>query len=293
MVREPMTIRQAIRDAERRLKQKKYLSPGLDAEILLAACLGMERTGLFRDMDRPVASQEMQSFNDIVERRLRGEPVAYIVGRKEFWSLDLKVSPAVLVPRPETEILVQAVLETARRPGKAAPCILEIGTGSGAISVALARELQSARIVSTDLSLAALGIARENAASHGVADRIFFLVCNLLEPFCGSFDMIASNPPYLSESEYEGLPGEIREFEPKGALLAGPEGTEFNRTIIRHAGVHLKDGGWLFLEIGFDQKDAVQALLVQSGHYDSVRVTKDYAGIDRVVAARRRLKKGG
>jgi len=288
-----MTIRQAIRDAERRLGQKKYLSPGLDAEILLAACLGMERAVLFRDMDRPLAPREIQSFKDLVERRFRGEPVAYIVGRKEFWSLDLKVSPAVLVPRPETEILVQAVLETARRPRAAAPCIIEVGTGSGAISVALSRELQSARIISTDLSLEALGIARENAASHGVADRILFLVCNLLEPFRGAFDMIVSNPPYLSEAEYEGLPGEIRDFEPKGALVAGPEGTEFHHAIIRHAVAYLKDGGWLFLEIGFDQKDAVHALLVQSGHYDSVRVTKDYAGIDRVVAARRRLKKGG
>jgi len=288
-----MTIRQAIRDAGRRLGQKGFLSPGLDAEILLASCLGMERAGLFRDRDRPVAPREMQSFDDLVERRLRGEPVAYILGRKEFWSLDLKVSPAVLVPRPETEILVQVVLQTARRLGTAAPRILEVGTGSGAISVALARELESVRIVSTDLSLAALGIARENAASHGVADRIFFLVCNLLEPFRGSFDMIASNPPYLSEAEYEGLPGEIRDFEPKGALVAGPEGTEFHHAIIRHAGAYLKDGGWLFLEIGFDQKDAVHALLVQSGHYDPVRVTKDYAGVDRVVAARRRLKKGG
>jgi len=293
MVREPMTIRQTIRDAERRLGQKGILSPGLDAEILLASCLEMDRTGLFRDMDRPITPREMQSFNGFVERRLRGEPVAYIVGRKEFWSLDLKVSPAVLVPRPETEILVQVVLETARRLGYAAPRILEIGTGSGAISVALARELVSARVVATDLSLEALGIARENAAIHGVAGRIFFLACNLLEPFRGSFDMIASNPPYLSESEYESLPGEIRDYEPKGALLAGPEGTEFHRAIIRHAGAHLKDGGWLFLEIGFDQKDAVHALLVQSGHYDAVRFTRDYAGIDRVLTARRRLKKGG
>jgi len=293
MVREPMTIRQAIKDAERRLGQKGFLSPGLDAEILLAFCLETDRTGLFRDMDRPVAPQELQSFNGFVERRLRGEPVAYIVGRKEFWSLDLKVSPAVLVPRPETEILVQVVLEKARRPGTVAPCILEIGTGSGAISIALARELVSARIISTDLSLEALGIARENAASQGVADRIFFLACNLLEPFRGSFDMIASNPPYLSESEYEGLPGEIRDYEPKGALLAGPEGTEFHRAVIHNAGAHLKDGGWLFLEIGFDQKDAVHALLVQSGHYDSVGFTGDYAGIDRVASARRRLKKGG
>jgi release factor glutamine methyltransferase len=293
MEREPMTIRQVIRETERRLGQKGFLSPGLDAEILLASCLGTERTGLFRDMDRPVAPRELQSFNDLVERRLRGEPVAYIVGRKEFWSLDLKVGAAVLVPRPETEILVQVVLETARRLGTASLCILEVGTGSGAISIVLARELESVRIVSTDLSLGALGIARENAARHGVADRISFLACNLLEPFRGSFDMIVSNPPYLSESEYEGLPGEIRDFEPRGALLAGPEGTEFHRAMIRQAGAYLNDGGWLILEIGFDQKDAVSALLVQSGHYDAVRFTKDYAGIDRVVAARRGLKDGG
>jgi len=292
-VREPMSIRRAIRDAEGRLRRKGLLSPGLDAEILLSFCLGMDRTGLLREGDRPVAPGEMQTFNDLLERRLRGEPVAYIVGRREFWSLDLKVSPAVLVPRPETEILVQAVLETARRSGTSAPRILEIGTGSGAVSVALARELISARIFATDLSPEALRVARENAAVHGVADRIFFIACNLLEPFSGSLDMIASNPPYLSEAEYEGLPVEIRDYEPKGALLAGPGGTEFHRAIIRHAGAHLREGGWLFLEIGFGQKDPVRALLDQAGHFDSVLFTGDYAGIDRVVTARRRMKKGG
>ena len=288
-----MTIRQTIREAERRLEKKGFLSPGLDAEILLASCLGVERTGLFRDMNRPLAPRDLRSFNGLVGRRLQGEPVAYIIGRKEFWSLDLKVSPAVLVPRPETEILVQVVLETARRLGTVSPRILEVGTGSGAISIVLARELESARIVSTDLSSEALGIARENAASHGVTSRLSFLACNLLEPFRGSFDMIVSNPPYLSESEYESLPDEVRDFEPKGALLAGPEGTEFHRAMIRHAGAYLNDGGWLFLEIGFDQKDAVSTLFVQSGYYDAVRFTRDYAGIERVVAARRRLKKGG
>ena len=288
-----MTIRQTIREAERRLEQKGFLSPGLDAEILLASCLGVERTGLFRDMNRPLAPRDLRSFNGLVGRRLQGEPVAYIIGRKEFWSLDLKVSPTVLVPRPETEILVQVVLETARRLGTVSPRILEVGTGSGAISIVLARELESARIVSTDLSLEALGIARENAASHGVTRRLSFLACNLLEPFRGSFDMIVSNPPYLSEAEYESLPDEVRDFEPKGALLAGPEGTEFHHAMIRHAGAYLNDGGWLFLEIGFDQKDAVSALFVQSGFYDAVRFTRDYAGIERVVAARRRLKKGG
>jgi release factor glutamine methyltransferase len=288
-----MTIRQAIREAERRLGEKGSSSPGLDAEILLAFCLGVDRAALFRDMDRPLTPRDLPFFEGLVGRRLRGEPVAYIVGRKEFWSLDFKVGPGVLVPRPETEILVQVVLETAAQIGKASPRILEVGTGSGAISVALARELKSARIVSTDLSPEALKVARENAASHGVADRIFFIACNLLGPFRGAFDMILSNPPYLSESEYEGLTGEIRQFEPKGALVAGPEGTEFHRAMIRHAEGLLDNGGWLFLEIGFGQKDAVHDLIVRSGCYDSIRFTRDYAGIDRVVAVRRRLKEGG
>jgi release factor glutamine methyltransferase len=288
-----MTIRQAIREAEHRLGQKGYSSPGLDAEILLATCLGVERTELIRDMDRPLAPRDLQSFDGLVGRRLRGEPVAYIVGRKEFWSLDFKVGPGVLVPRPETEILVQVTLETAGRLGTVSPRILEVGTGSGAISIALARELESARIISTDLSLEALKVARENAARHGVADKIFFIACNLLGPFRSAFDMILSNPPYLSESEYEDLPDEIREFEPKGAIVAGPEGTEFHRAMIRHAEEFLDDGGWLFLEIGFGQKDAVHDLIVRSGCYDAVRFTRDYAGIDRVVAARRRLKEGG
>lgn len=288
-----MTIRKAIREAGSRFGQKGYSTPGLDAEVLLAHCLGVDRAVLFRDPDRPLTPRERQTFEDLTGRRLRGEPVAYIVGRKEFWSLDFKVGPGVLVPRPETEILVQTVLETAARLGKAALRILEVGTGSGAVSVALARELESARIVSTDLSPEALKVARENAASHAVADRIFFIAGNLLGPFHGAFDMILSNPPYLSESEYENLPGEMRRFEPKSALVAGPEGTEFHRAMIRHAEGLLANGGWLFLEIGFGQKGAVRDLIVRSGGYDSVRFTRDYAGIDRVAAARRRLRESG
>ena len=287
MVREPMTIRQTIRDAERRLGQKGILSPGLDAEILLASCLEMDRTGLFRDMDRPITPREMQSFNGFVERRLRGEPVAYIVGRKEFWSLDLKVSPAVLVPRPETEILVQVVLETARRLGYAAPRILEIGTGSGAISVALARELISARIVATDLSLEALGIARENAAIHDVAGRIFFLACNLLEPFRGTFDMIVSNPPYVSEAEYATLARDVALYEPREALVAGPEGIEFHRRIAEGARERLRPGGWLLMEMGAEQRAALTRILEETQIYDDIRFQADYACLNRVVIARK------
>lgn len=293
MERKPTTIRQAIRDAERRLGRQGFSSPGLDAEVLLAHTLGVERTVLHRDMDRELTPPDRQTFGELVERRLRGEPVAYITGRKEFWSLDFKVGPGVLVPRPETEILVQAVLESAAGLAAGAPLILEIGTGCGAVSVALAREMPKARIFSTDRSVEALRIARRNAAVHGVAHRIFFIACNLLGPFRGAFDIILSNPPYLSESEYERLPDGIRMFEPREALVAGPEGTEFHREMIRHAGRFLNDGGWLFLEIGFDQKDAVRGLILRSGEFDPVRFIRDYAGIDRVVAARRRSKEGG
>ncbi len=293
MARKPTTIRQAIRDAERRLGRQGSSSPGLDAEVLLAHILGVERTVLHREMDRELAPPDRQTFEALVERRLRGEPVAYITGRKEFWSLDFEVGPGVLVPRPETEILVQAVLGSAGGFAAHDPLILEIGTGCGAVSVALAREIPTARIFSTDRSVEALRIARRNAVIHGVAHRIFFIACNLLGPFRGAFDMILSNPPYLSESEYEGLPEGIRMFEPKEALVAGPEGTEFHRALIRHAGRFLNDGGWLFLEIGFDQRDAVRDLILRSGGFDPVRFIRDYAGIDRVVAARRRLKEGG
>lgn len=287
MVREPMTIRRAIREAEGRLKQKGLSSPGLDAEILLSFCLGLDRAGLFREGDRPVAPGEMQSFNDLLERRLEGEPIAYIVGRKEFWSLDFKVGPAVLVPRPETEILVQAVLETARYSETAAPLILEIGTGSGAISVALARELVSARIVSTDISPEALKVARENAAIHGVADRIFFLACNLLEPFRGSFDMIVSNPPYISETEYAMLARDVTLYEPREALVAGPEGIEFHRRIAEGARDRLKPGGWLLMEMGAEQRAALSIILERTKLYDDIRFQADYACLNRVVIARK------
>jgi release factor glutamine methyltransferase len=287
-VRKTITIRQAIRDAERRLGQKGFSSPGLDAEILLAFCLGMERTGIFRDMDRPVAPWEMQSFSDLVERRLRGEPVAYIVGRKEFWSLDLKVSPAVLVPRPETEILVQVVLDTARRLGTAAPRILEIGTGSGAISIAVASEWPGAEITVTELSAAALEVARENVKKLlGQESRIAFVQGDLYEGAEGVFDIVCSNPPYISDAEYATLAREVALYEPREALVAGPEGTEFHRRIAEGARDRLKPGGWLVMEMGAEQQAALAGILEETKIFDEIRYRADYAGLNRVVIARK------
>ncbi len=287
-MREPMTIRQAIRDAEGRLKRKGLLSPGLDAEILLAFCLGMDRTGLIRAWDRPVTPGEMQSFNDLLERRLHGEPVAYLVGHKEFWSLDFKVGPAVLVPRPETEILVQAVLETAGHSGTAAPRILEIGTGSGAISIAVASEWPGADITATDLSAAALEVARENAKKLlGRKGRIAFVQGDLYEGAEGVFDIVCSNPPYISEAEYATLADQVTLYEPREALVAGPEGTEFHHSIAEGARERLKPGGWLLMEMGAEQRAALAGILQETKIFDIIRFRTDYAGLDRVVLARK------
>lgn len=261
-------------------------SPRLDAEVLLMHALQVDRLQLLLHPERELAEAERTAFAAAVARRRRGEPVAYIRGEKEFWSLAFEVSPAVLIPRPDTECLVEAVLARCGDPA-GAPRVIDIGTGSGAIAVALARELPAAAIVATDISREALAVARRNAARHGVAGRIAFRCGHLFAAAAGSFDIIVSNPPYIPAGLHPQLPPGVRDFEPRGALVAGGDGLACLREVIGEGVARLRPGGWLCLEIGAEQGEAVAALLREAGGYGEIGIGQDYGGLDRVATARR------
>jgi release factor glutamine methyltransferase len=218
-------------------------------------------------------------------RRARQEPVAYITGRKEFWSLDFVVTPDVLIPRPETELVVEVALEHAKRcSGKSQLQILDLGTGSGAIAISLAKELPQAKMAVVDVSAAALQVARRNSERHGVENRIHFLGGDLFEYVGGEFDLIVSNPPYVRRGELSSLTAEIRDWEPLTALDGGKDGLDCYRRIIAEAHRHLVPEGAIILEIAADMGEAVADLLSRAGGYTS-SLYQDYAGRDRVIAA--------
>jgi len=280
-------IRTILQRAARDLNASGSPSPRLDAEVLLMRFLRMDRLQLCMQQERELSQEEAAGFARWVERRSLSEPVAYILGDKEFWSLRFEVSREVLIPRPETECLIEEVLRFYCPPGEGLR-VLDIGTGSGAIGVVLARELPAARVAATDISPGALAVARRNALSHGVADRMEFFQGDLFAALSGDFDIICSNPPYIQEDKYDLLPAGIRNFEPPGALIAGPDGLAFHRIIIREGAHRLKAGGRIFLEIGEGQRDRVAALFREEGRYGDIDCRKDYGGVDRVASARKR-----
>jgi release factor glutamine methyltransferase len=248
--------------------------------------LGLTDLDVLAFPERPVPAARARRFLGLIERRTAREPFAYLLGEREFWSIPLDVGPTVLIPRPETETLVEAVLELA---GEGSPFLADIGTGSGAVAVALATELREARIAATDISRAALKTARRNAARHGLT-RIEFLAGDLCAPLrrlgpAGCLDILASNPPYVREAEWRRLEPEVRDYEPKPALVPGPTGLEIIGRLVDEAPVWLKPGGWLALEIGRGQGRAVRSLLRRG--WTDVRSWHDLRGIERVLAARR------
>jgi release factor glutamine methyltransferase len=261
--------------------------PRTSAEVLLAHVLAEDRLFLYLNYDRPMETSELAAYRACIKRRLEGEPNQYITGLQEFWSLPLRVSPDVLIPRPETEVLVEAVVEFL---DKADPNvdILDLGTGSGAIAIALARELPAARIVAADLSMAALRLAQENAKSNQVDERIFFVRGDMFGAIPGGsqkFKVVVTNPPYISHADILELPREIRDFEPHQALEGGPDGLTAIRHIIAETPTVLSQAGALFMEMGADQAESVSALVTDSQHYQSYRIIKDYSGLDRVLVA--------
>ena len=279
-----MTVRGALTAATARLEMAAQLrqSAARDAMLLLLHAAGISRAELHADPARALTDEEQRTYEAFVQRRMRHEPIQYIVGEQEFYGLALRVGPAVLIPRPETEHLVEAVL--AEMDGVARPRIVDVGTGSGAIAIALAVNLPQAEMVAADLSREALQVARENAARHGVAERIRFVESDLMDRVEGEFDALVSNPPYVASGDREMLHPEVREYEPATALFAGSEGLAIYRRLIPQAASALKQDGLLAMEIGLGQDAALAELLVG---WTAVRFVKDLQGIPRVVVARR------
>ncbi len=284
-----MTIHDILNESTKFLETADIPSARLDAEVLLAFYLECDRLDFFKNPEMVLSAKQLAGYRDLIARRLRWEPVAYITGRKNFWTFSLEVSKDVLIPRPDTEIIVEEALDIIRKKDSEGISILDIGTGSGAIALALAGEISSAKVTATDISSAALALARKNARSLNLEDKIKFLQGDLFEPVDGIFDMIVCNPPYISEAEYRELPAGVKDYEPPMALLAGQDGMEFYEKLIHQAPGHLQKNGWLLLEIGAKQENQVRGLMEESGSFSSINMRRDYAGLPRVMKARRKI----
>jgi release factor glutamine methyltransferase len=317
-----MDVRTALKNGIARLREAHVASYTLSAELLLLHVLGRNRTWIYAHPEESIAQADEQRFFELIARRIAGEPTQHLTGKQEFWGLEFEVTPDVLIPRPETEHVIEVALDRLAvrelrfgRPNKtdgAGLHIADIGTGSGCMAIALGKELPAAQFVATDISPNALVVAGRNAVRHGVDARIEFVEANLLdrssvpemsgellsarvvgsEPVSGDapapplFDIVVSNPPYIGRHEAETLAREVREHEPEVALYGGEEGYEFYASLIAQAARHLKPGGILVLELGYNTLAAVQPLL-DAPDWTNVRVTDDLAGIPRVIAAER------
>ena len=293
-------VRAALKDGMAQLRAANVPSSTLAAELLLMHAFGHDRTWLYTHPEAEVDASAAREYFRLIARRAAGEPTQYLTGKQEFWGLEFEVTPAVLIPRPETEHVIEVALERLgprgikidMRTGEpSSPLrIADVGTGSGCLAVALAHELPHAEIVATDISAAALEVALRNATRHRVASRIRFLEGDLLKPVPPSpesFDLIVSNPPYVAQNDAATLAREVREHEPHAALFGGPSGIEIYERLIEQAGELLRSGGVLVLELGYDSAQYVRAILVAQRHWVNVSVTKDLAGIPRVLAAER------
>jgi release factor glutamine methyltransferase len=278
-------LRQALNSAIERLRVAEVPSPRMNAELLIMFTLDCDRACLYAHPERELTADEMQRYDDAIARRSSGVPAQYITGHQEFWGLDLIVSPAVLIPRPETEHLVEAVLELTSTATTAATRLVDVGTGSGAIALALAKELPLMEIHATDISTPALEVAQANAARHDLTKRMRFHRGDLLAGFPhGTFDLVVSNPPYVGEWEADLVQLEVRKFEPRNAVFAGPTGLEVIERLIPQAHGALRPSGWLVFEISGTIVDGVRRLL---GGWEEVRVRNDLQGIARVALARK------
>jgi len=283
------TVETARRALAAKLRTQAIESAELDARLLVGAALGLDLTGLIGAAARPVTPDESQRLENFAQRRLAGEPVARILGLKEFWGLSLQLSPATLVPRPDTEAVVELALEIWREEQHRKPRsrVADIGTGSGAILLALLSEMPEAEGVGTDISLAALKTASSNAARLGFAPRAIFVACNYAAALSGAFDLIVSNPPYIPSSEIAGLASEVRDYDPLGALDGGADGLDAYRALIPQAAALLAPGGTLVVEDGYGQSGHIQGLMAAAGLTAERPPKADLAGIPRAVAGRK------
>lgn len=286
------SVSEALHSAALQLSESGITTARLDAEALLAHVLKKNRAWIITHGDENLAGVNSELFESAIERRTRREPIQYIFGSQEFWGLDFTVTPAVLIPRPETEFIIEAALAT--RENRTSPVrIIDLCTGSGCVAVSLAKEFPFARIFATDKSAQALAVANVNADRHGVSDRVRFFEGDLFEPLGrsdapGQTDLVVSNPPYVRAGELDTLQPEVRDFEPEMALIAGQEGTEFAARIIETAPKYLRKNGALIMEMGLGQTEALRGLAGKTGAYSFPEVLKDLAGIERVFVARKR-----
>ena len=282
-------LKDALTSGTARLTASQVGSPRMNAELLLMFTLGCDRAYLFAHPERELTAEEQSRYEGAIEQRARGIPAQYITGHQEFWGMDFIVTPAVLIPRPETEHVIETVLKL-NHGGRASssgylPHIVDVGTGSGCIALALAKELSDAEVHATDISPAALEIARTNAARHQLEKRIHFHQTDLLRGFDrDAFDFVASNPPYVGESEEDQVQLEVRKFEPRNAVFAGTTGVEVIERLIPQAHAVLKPGGWLVIEISGTIADRVRLLL---DGWNQVQITNDLQGIPRVISAQK------
>ena len=283
-----MQLKQAVDSAYELFVSHEVPSPRLNAELLLMFVLGRDRAFLYAHPERELTGEEQCRYDEVIRERARGCPTQYITGHQGFWGLDLLVSPAVLIPRPETEHVVETVLELVkeyRRENSRQLRMVDVGTGSGCIALALAGELPQAEIHAGDISEEALEMARANAARLALGERVLFRQSNLLAAYAEEkFDFVVSNPPYVGESESDKVQKQVREFEPKIAVFSGQEGMDIYRRLIPQAWDALKPGGWFVCEIGFSAEEKVKELLAG---WAEVQTTTDLQGIPRVIAARR------
>ncbi len=300
-------VRTALKEAMARLRAAHVPSHTLAAELLLMHALGRDRTWLYTNPESVLDVDAVGAYFALVARRAAGEPTQYLTRKQEFWGLDFEVTPAVLIPRPETEHVVEVALERLGARGikidviTGAPSpklrVADVGTGSGCLAVVLARELPHAEITATDISATALEVARRNAARHAVSGQIHFLRTDLLEACLDEprstshesrpFDLIVSNPPYIANNESATLAREVRDHEPHAALFGGPMGVEIYSRLIEQAGALLRPSGILVLELGYNSADEVRKMFHVQRHWANVSITNDLAGIPRVLAAER------
>ncbi len=288
----PLTIAEAIYKASQELSGCGITNARLDAEVILSHVLRKDRAWLITHGSDTLESAGQRLFEDAVRRRSRREPLQYITGRQEFWGLDFLVTPDVLIPRPETELLVETAARTARE-ASGRSTIVDLCTGSGCVAISLAKELGDVAIFAIDTSVPALAVARENARRHGVSERIRFLEGDLFGPLeeldiRGRVDIITANPPYIPSGDLPVLQAEVRDYEPEIALIAGPEGTEVQKKIIANTAAFLNKRGVLIMEMGMGQAGALEAMAADTGSYAAIEILKDLAGIERVIVAHKK-----
>jgi len=295
MTQKKWAIQEILNASTEFLRDKGIESPRLCAEVLLSHQLKKSRVGLYLEFDQPLSPLEIAGYRSLIRKRLKREPLQYITGHQEFWSLDFLVSPAVLIPRPETELLVEEALKLKERgllSDSYQQKILDLGTGSGVIAISLAKEIENATIWASDISFEALALARDNAKHHHLNSRIKFYQGDLWQPFSNSsitFDMIISNPPYIPSEAFNTLPPEVRYYEPRVALDGQKNGMHFIKRIIEESGMYLKPDGWLLIEMDPNQTERALYLIDSTRSFSYKERLMDYRKKYRMVKAQKRV----